>query len=57
MAQIIRTFSDGSTFEFDSGKFDAWCIYLKQSSVGDTSLMKAFTNMPMRSFYTTYNNK
>lgn len=25
---ITRTFSDGSFLEFDSGKFDAWCVYL-----------------------------
>ncbi len=25
---IARTFSDGSFLEFDTGKFDAWCVYL-----------------------------
>lgn len=25
---ITRTFSDGSFLEFDTGNFDAWCVYL-----------------------------
>ena len=25
---ITRTFSDGSFLEFDTGRFDAWCVYL-----------------------------
>ena len=32
MARLIKTISDGSTIEFDSGKFDDWCVYLKRPS-------------------------
>ena len=28
MAQLIKTFVDGSTLEYDKGKFDNWCVYL-----------------------------
>ncbi len=30
MARLIKTISDGSTIEFDSGKFDDWCVYLSR---------------------------
>jgi len=28
MARLIKRISDGSVVEFDSGKFDNWCVYL-----------------------------
>lgn len=28
---IIQTFEDGTSLEFDEGAFDEWCIYLKTS--------------------------
>jgi len=30
MARLIKKISDGSTVEFDSGKFDDWCVYLQR---------------------------
>ena len=32
MAQLIKIFSDNSTLEFDTGKFDDWCVYLTRPS-------------------------
>lgn len=31
MATQIKTISDGSIIEFDSGSFDEWCVYLKRN--------------------------
>lgn len=28
-ARLIKAFSDGSQLEFDNGRFDAWCIYMR----------------------------
>lgn len=33
MAQLIKTFSDGSTLEYDKGSFDDWCVYLTRPNV------------------------
>ena len=29
MPQLINTFSNGGSIEFDTGKFDNWCVYVK----------------------------
>jgi len=31
MATLIKTISDGSIIEFDSGAFDEWCVYLTRT--------------------------
>jgi hypothetical protein len=31
--QLIARFNDGSTLEFDEGRFDGWCVYLTRPSV------------------------
>lgn len=28
MPELIKTFSDGSLLEYDTGSFDEWCVYL-----------------------------
>lgn len=33
MAQLIKTFSDGSKLEYDKGGFDDWCVYLTRLNV------------------------
>ena len=30
MGKTIKTFSDGSFLEYDSGNFDGWCVYLNR---------------------------
>lgn len=30
MGKTIKTFSDGSFLEYDSGSFDGWCVYLNR---------------------------
>ena len=30
MSELIKKFSDGSMLEYDKGKFDGWCVYLKR---------------------------
>ena len=34
MGQRVTTFSDGSFLEYDSGKFDNWCVYLTRPGRG-----------------------
>ena len=34
MPRHIKTFGDGSSLEFDRGKFDAWCVYHRTPGVG-----------------------
>jgi len=28
-ARLIKSFADGSQLEFDRGRFDDWCLYLR----------------------------
>ncbi|MBN2890500.1 MAG: hypothetical protein JXL97_01405 [Bacteroidales bacterium] len=37
MATQIKTISDGSIIEFDSGLFDEWCVYLKRNGENRTA--------------------
>ena len=34
MPRPIKTFADGTSLEYDNGKFDEWCVYLRSADGG-----------------------
>jgi hypothetical protein len=53
MATIIQRFVDGTSVEFDRGKFDAWCVYVtepggKRHAPTDASYFQTLRNLHRR---------